>query len=255
MQKISKNQKIRFKSKKSDLNQKISFFRFFIKDHDFSNPVAFDNTLSKCGVENKKLTWYATCEFHLVGQSWISLCSGAPSCFWTFNSSPLASGLRLKWLTIFLAFWIILGNSDTDRFANAPLTHSCRVWAMHGRHFCTGSWGMDFLVFAPLSVTACSLAISRCHSSARLVSSCDIYSAVWLPGAGRTARHRLYMVKLLSSQCAVRPMYDWLADDVHMSVVIETVSALLIFSATSDLTASYFPEIRFDDSACLVGSL
>jgi len=56
MQKISKNQKIRFKSKKSDLNQKISFFRFFIKDHDFSNPVAFDNTLSKCGVENKKLT-------------------------------------------------------------------------------------------------------------------------------------------------------------------------------------------------------
>jgi len=37
--KNSKNQKIRFKSKKSDLNQKnLIFFRFFIKNQDFSNP-------------------------------------------------------------------------------------------------------------------------------------------------------------------------------------------------------------------------
>jgi len=38
MQKISKNQKKWFKSKKSDLNKKTQFFRFFIKKYDFFQP-------------------------------------------------------------------------------------------------------------------------------------------------------------------------------------------------------------------------
>jgi len=38
-EKCKRNQKIRFKSKKSDLNlKKCDFFRFFIKNHDLFQP-------------------------------------------------------------------------------------------------------------------------------------------------------------------------------------------------------------------------
>jgi len=41
-------------------------------------------------------------------------------------------------------------------------------------------------------------------------------SAVWLPGAGQTAKHLLWVPKLSPSQCAVTPIYEEMLDAVRI---------------------------------------
>jgi len=194
-----------------------------------------------------------TCEFHRVGQSWRSLWLGRFSCFCFISSWDVASGLLLKWPTIARAFARSLGSSDTSRAAKPPFTTSCSVCAKHGRHLTRGIWVIAFFTLAPESVTTVSWLGSIVQSASTSVNSAEINSAVWLPGAGLTARHLLCMEKEASSQCAVTPIYAWLLDDVHMSVVTARTLLWEMRTLKSLFTSQYRCGIMRLDMAWRVG--
>jgi len=64
-------------------------------------------------------------------------------------------------------------------------------------------------------------------------------SAVWLPGARWTSRHLLWVPKLSSSQCALRPTYEQLLDAIHISTVMACLEACWSAVLSGPLTDAF----------------